>query len=157
MSDATENWKDVPGFEGRYCVSDLGRVYSLLSGRCLRPATGRSGHQVVALSLGAVTRYIHQLVLEAFEGPRPPEFRDCRHLNGDASDNRRVNLAWGSRNQNVRDRKWHGAPRKLTVEQVRDLKARLASRETHRSLSNRFSVSPGLISAIAAGKVHADV
>lgn len=117
----TEVWKAIPGFEGKYEVSDLGRVRSLphyvrvvargteakrLSpGRILRPGPSKSGHVSVAIGKGN-SRLVHQLVLEAFVGPRPaaPEgsLIDVLHLNGNPQDNRLVNLRYGTRSENIR-------------------------------------------------------
>lgn len=110
-----ENWKDIPGFEGRYQVSDLGRVRSLdhrvrvvckgvdttrLSpGRILRPGRTKSGHVSVAIGRGN-SRLVHQLVLEAFVGPRPDGY-DTLHLNHRPDDNRLINLRYGTRSENV--------------------------------------------------------
>jgi hypothetical protein len=111
-----EQWKDVPGYEGRYQVSDLGRVRSLdhrvrlvchgvettrLSpGRLLKPGRSRSGHVSVAIGKGN-SRLVHQLVLEAFVGPRP-KGAESLHLNHDPKDNRLSNLRYGTRSENLR-------------------------------------------------------
>ncbi|MDE2095631.1 MAG: HNH endonuclease [Patescibacteria group bacterium] len=50
---------------------------------------------------------VHRLVLEAFIGPCPPGM-ECRHLNGNRSDNRLENLCWGTRIENVEDKRKHG-------------------------------------------------
>lgn len=112
----TENWKDIPGFEGRYQVSDLGRVRSLprrvrlvahgietsrlATGKLLRPGPTRSGHLTVAVGRGN-SRLVHQLVLEAFVGPRP-EGMEVLHLNHQPTDNRLANLRYGTRSENLR-------------------------------------------------------
>jgi hypothetical protein len=54
-------------------------------------------------------RAVHQLVLEAFVGPRPEWATDVRHLNGVADDNRLANLAYGTQAENARDAVRHGA------------------------------------------------
>lgn len=54
-----------------------------------------------------MTAKVHQLVLEAFVGPRP-EGMVTRHLNGDPSDNRLTNLAWGTHAENNADTVQHG-------------------------------------------------
>lgn len=111
-----EIWKDIPGYEGRYQVSDEGRVRSLphrvrlvargkettrLSpGRLLRPGRKTSGHVTVALGKGN-SRQVHQLVLESFLGPRP-DGCEVLHLNHDPADNRLVNLRYGSRSENLK-------------------------------------------------------
>lgn len=111
-----EHWRSVIGAEGRYEVSDLGRVRSVdhrvrvvihgveatrtVRGRVLRPAASRSGHLSVVIGKGN-TRQVHQLVLEAFVGPRPAG-HETLHLNHQPADNRLSNLIWGPRSENLR-------------------------------------------------------
>ncbi|RQT43146.1 hypothetical protein DF046_36835 [Burkholderia cepacia] len=110
-----EQWRDIPGFEGRYQVSDMGRVRSLdrrvrvvphgiettrlVRGRILKPGPSKSGHLSVVLGRGN-TRSVHALVMLAFEGPCP-EGMEVLHLNHTPSDNRRTNLKYGTRGENV--------------------------------------------------------
>jgi hypothetical protein len=112
----TERWLPVVGAEGRYEVSDLGNVRSVdhrvrlvchgvettrqVHGRKLRPAPSRSGHLSAVIGKGN-TRLVHQLVLEAFVGPRPVGF-ETLHLNHQPADNRLENLVWGPRSENLR-------------------------------------------------------
>lgn len=53
------------------------------------------------------TRYVHQLVLEAFVGPCPKGM-ECRHLDGDHLNNNSSNLVWGTRKDNHADKIKHG-------------------------------------------------
>lgn len=137
----TEVWKAIPGYEGRYEVSDMGRVRSLphyvrlvaqgketrrLSpGRILKPGKQmQSGH--VSVSLGRHnSRLVHQLVLEAFVGPRPAAPKgsliDVLHLNSNPADNRLVNLRYGTRSENIRQ-DWREGTRRLSEEQARALR-----------------------------------
>ena len=104
-----ENWKDIPGYEGRYQVSDQGRVRSFCldtRGRFLKPGRMPSGHLSVALGRRN-SQCVHRLVLLAFVGP-PPKKSECRHLNGVPSDNRLENLKWGTRSENIGDDFVHG-------------------------------------------------
>ena len=80
MKNEDEIWKDVPGYEGRYVVSNLGRVKSL--GRTKRTIHGvipvyekiliggfsKKGYRSVRLSRDGFseTRQVHQLVAIAF-------------------------------------------------------------------------------------------
>lgn len=122
MSDATERWLPVPGYEGYYDVSDLGRVRSLdrvvphgrgavkrLRGRLLKPRFDSDGRQVVTLYGDGkrLTVRVYVLVLEAFVGPRPPGF-DCCHYDGDESNDRLSNLRWDTRSANRLDSVRHG-------------------------------------------------
>lgn len=107
----SEQWRTVPGYGGQYRVSDQGQVLSLMRGapHMLSPWTVKTGH--VKVRLGGrrepAGRYVHQLVLEAFVGPRP-EGLVARHLNGDPTDNRPENLAWGTQSENQYDSVRHG-------------------------------------------------
>ncbi len=55
--------------------------------------------------------YAHRLVLTAFRGPCP-EGMVTRHLNGVRTDNRLVNLAWGTPCENEADKVRHGTSRR---------------------------------------------
>jgi hypothetical protein len=50
---------------------------------------------------------VHRLVATAFHGPAPEGY-ECRHLNGDPTDNRAVNLRWGTSAENSADIRLHG-------------------------------------------------
>lgn len=110
---ADERWASVVGAEGRYEVSDLGRVRSLLgrSPRLLTLKPNSNGYLTVNIYSGSRPRRrrsVHQLVAEAFTGPHPPG-TDVRHLNGVKTGCRAVNLAYGTRSQNMLDAVQHGA------------------------------------------------
>jgi hypothetical protein len=105
-----ENWKDIPGYECRYQVSDYGRVRSFrrdIQGRFLKPGRMPGGHLSVALGRGN-SQCVHKLVLLAFVGA-PYAGRECLHRNGVPGDNRLVNLHWGTRSENMTDAYAHGA------------------------------------------------
>jgi len=108
FAHASEQWRPVPAFEGKYEVSDLGRVKSLrwTPPRILRPGPSNYGHMSVVLGRRN-TRMVHELVLIAFVGPRPPG-QETRHLDGDPANNRLDNLCWGTRSENNRDAVRHG-------------------------------------------------
>ncbi|MFY3311567.1 MULTISPECIES: NUMOD4 motif-containing HNH endonuclease [Achromobacter] len=110
-----ETWRPVARYEGRYEVSDLGRVRSLseyrtTSGGVLKPWVQNRGYQYVSLrSPGGVkkTFAVHRLVLEAFVGPCPNGCQ-CAHGDGDPTNNRVENLRWASAAENIADRTAHG-------------------------------------------------
>jgi hypothetical protein len=114
---SAEKWRAIPGYEGRYDVSDQGRVRSVTTYHGVRPPrimateTDRYGYPFVRLSSAGERvrsrRKIHTLVLLAFVGPRP-EGMVSRHLSGDPSDARLVNLIYGTQSQNLRDAVAHG-------------------------------------------------
>lgn len=112
-----ETWKDVPGYEGYYQVSDQGRIRSLdrtvrdsrtgsktISGRILAPGTANRPYLTVVLHLTGSrrTRTIHSVVAEAFLGPRPKGLNVC-YLNGDGKDNRLTNICYDTQSRNIKD------------------------------------------------------
>lgn len=120
----SEEWRAVPGYEGLYEVSDMGRVRSLTRTVPLRSSAKtiqgkmlglrdfgpeRHKRKAVTLYVNSVSkvRLVHQLVLEAFVGPRPEGMQGC-HNNGQPFDNRPENLRWDTRSANALDSVRHG-------------------------------------------------
>lgn len=118
----SETWRPVLGYEGRYEVSSLGRVWSCkgvapgadreAAGKMLKPLYNTSGHAQVSLCRDGEgnRQQIHRLMLAAFVGPCPPGM-EVRHLNGDPADNRLANLKYGTSAENKRDTLRHGRHR----------------------------------------------
>lgn len=140
-----ENWKPVLGHEGRYEVSDLGRVRSLA--RTIKDSRGKvyrredrilahvlfsAGYEGVGLyAKGKQScRTVHSLVCEAFHGKKPAWAQCVRHLDGNSGNNAAANLAWGTHKENIADQYRHGSrgygedsPRSvLTNENVREIR-----------------------------------
>lgn len=156
-----ENWRDIPGYEGRYMVSDLGRV----RGRrvnFLQQMLDRDGYLKVTLT-GAKSKQsrlsVHLLVLVAFVGPKPPSLVS-RHLNNIRSDNRLSNLLYGTGEKNFADRYDHGTwpagekngNAKLSVDDVAYIKAQSRARGMRTKLAKQFGVTRTQIAYILAGK-----
>jgi hypothetical protein len=110
---SAERWLPVVGYEGRYEVSDQGRVKSVArpdargrrrAEKYLSPRVGARGHLSVALYAEGARddRQIHTLVLTAFVGPCPRGMEGC-HWNDTPADNRLENLRWDTRSANVAD------------------------------------------------------
>lgn len=109
-----EQWKDVPGFEGVYRVSDAGRVLSLerrcdcggktrrVRQRLLKQKITKRGAVVEACTVKLSRERgkpehsgVGRLVLRAFV--REPTNEEVAHyLDGDASNARLDNLAWST-------------------------------------------------------------
>lgn len=121
-SNTPEEWRDIPGYEGAYQVSDQGRVRSLdryvlagvdgrrlLRGKPMSISPDKDGYQKVTLysSGQGKTFRVHRLVLKSFVGPCPEGMEAC-HGNGGRSDNRLDNLRWDSLSANEYDKVGHG-------------------------------------------------
>jgi hypothetical protein len=105
---------------------------------------------------------VHVLVLEAFVGLCPPGM-ECRHLDGNKTNCRLSNLAWGTRQENMADRtrlnehgnksrpgEIHGRA-KLTEDNVRMIR-KLHRHRTYRALATQFHVSMVTIKGVVTGK-----
>lgn len=170
-----EIWKDIPGYEGMYQVSNMGRVKSLE--RCV-PCFGNGGHRVVkerimspakhkgryALRLSSGGRnfrgwFVHRLVMLAFVGPCPEGMEAC-HNDGDPTNNLLSNLRYDTRIGNMADKIQHGTNlygesnhvAKLTESDVLDMRIRRSGGESVLSLAKFFNVRVVTIVEICTGQ-----
>ena len=94
-----EEWRDVVGYEGRYMVSSMGRVYScpnhMHNGMILNADKYQNGYYRVALSKHCQKKYvmIHRLVAEAFL-PNPNNYPFVNHKDESRTNNCVENLEW---------------------------------------------------------------
>lgn len=115
--DENEVWTAIPGFEGRYEVSSLGRVRSMgfysnnrygtrtwRAGRVLKativPHTGYRAVTLVDEQRQHSIHRVHRLVLLAFIGPPPPGKPNGLHSDDNKLNNRLTNLRWGTHSDN---------------------------------------------------------
>jgi hypothetical protein len=173
-----EIWKPVVGHEGRYEVSNCGRVrrcaYSVdIKSRWGTTATWhypemlmrlvvrhiRNNYSRVVVGLAGKQRYVHRLVLEAFVGPCPCEQEVC-HWDGDAKNNHLSNLRYGSRHDNHEDSRRHGTlaiGSKSGTASIneRTAEAIFAARQrgaTYAIIMRRFKVSKTVVCFICTGR-----
>lgn len=107
-----EIWKDIKDYEGKYQVSNQGRVRSLdrinsagkrTSGRIRIPTKNKNGYLYVNLCSNGKPHNcsVHRLVAVAFL-PNPDNKYTVNHKNENKEDNRVDNLEWMSLEENLR-------------------------------------------------------
>lgn len=110
-----EVWKDIKGYEGRYQVSNMGRVRSVdhaisvpcksghynkrVHGRILKQREIGAGYYGVLLGMRN-DQIVHRLVAEAFV-PGYFDGAEVNHIDEDKHNNRWDNLEWVTRHENT--------------------------------------------------------
>ena len=93
--------RDIEGWEGRYRVSDDGRVWSCRSAKFLRPGRTSAGYRTVNLCRDGKPRsaYVHILVAQAFI-QNPDGKPTVNHKRGTAEGDAVGNLEWMTYSEN---------------------------------------------------------
>ena len=103
-----EVWKTIPGYEGRYEVSNWGRVLSKRTNLFIKPNLMDHGYVCVHLYSGGkhtrTVKTIHQLVAQAFIA-NPFNCGEVNHKNFLRRDNRVENLRPANDSENRRNAK----------------------------------------------------
>ena len=126
-----ENWKDIPGYEGAYQVSDIGRVKSLsrtvnrsdgkelnLKEKILKTNDDGEGREKASLCLyGKMKTFrICQLMAIAFLNHIPNGMKVVvDHIDGDKSNDKLSNLQLISSRENTSKDRWRTKKSKLPL------------------------------------------
>lgn len=107
-----EQIRQIPGFDGRYSITESGTVISHMrnSGRqgtyfrVNRSRDNGNGRMAIGLSIGLRNRKtfkVHRLVCMAFHGVPTTERNEVNHKDGNPKNNHYTNLEWCNRSENV--------------------------------------------------------
>ena len=153
-----------------YFANKIGKIFSA-NGRWdkgllreMTPSPSGNTYRSCSLHVNGVQKTvpIHRIVLDAWIGPKPKGM-ECRHLDGNPSNNNLDNLCWGTHLENQQDRIVHGtnccgekhAGVKLTLEKVRQIRSgykRGVRGFTLKDFADRFGVTFQHVSDIVANK-----
>jgi len=157
-SNIGEKWFPVPDFNG-YEISQFGRVRSHIARR------PEKGPKLLKTECETVeyprvrfrkngkyfSRLLHVVILEVFVGPRPPN-KCGLHRDDNPMNYSLVNLYWGTRRQNMQDRRRNGnGGFKLTVEDIHEIKRLLENGGPQWKIARLFSISDATVSEIKTG------
>lgn len=155
MSESAIEWRDVPGYEGHYQVSNTGQVYSLKSNKAMKQCKVTGGYYAVMFWLNGIGKMhtVHSLVALAFIGERPPDYY-THHKNEIKTDNRVENLEYMLASEHTR---MHVIGEKstrtiLTADKVRQIRELRKSGKKRRELAKMFGVAPATINNVVSRK-----
>ena len=125
-SSRVEEWKEIPGYEGKYYVSSFGNVKVIYkwikdNEKILSPMLNKDGYYQVNLSLRKKVRHhrIHRLVAEAFV-ENPNGYPMVNHKDENKLNNHADNLEWCDQAYNIR----YGTRTKRCFETIRNKKTK---------------------------------
>lgn len=159
-----EQWREIPGFNGRYLVSSLGSIKECRIGgntkeRVLSITKSGRGYSQVHLRGGkqkSPNYFVHRLVLLAFVGPSKMQ---VNHKDGNKSNNCLDNLEYCTDSQNKihaitvlgTGRGSRNGFARLTEPQVREIKTMLSEGVNKAEIAKKYGVSRGTIGHIDTG------
>jgi len=158
-----EIWKDIEGYNGKYQVSNFGRIKSIIpwngTNERILFQQNLHGYYRVGLYLNKKNKHssVHRLVGQAFI-PNADNLPYINHKNGHTLENFVENLEWVTPQQNIQHafrtglydlekRKGERNPQsKLTEEKVREIRQVYDGKENnYKNLGKKYDVSSVLI------------
>ena len=155
-----EIWKDIYGYEGKYQVSNYGRIRSV---KILKPCKSSFGYYRVGFSEnGKIKSFsVHRLVALSFV-PNPERKKEVNHMDGDKTNNRADNLEWVTQSENIQHAYDNGLCKKgsehyaakLSKKEVESIKKDYIAFDKERggvALAKKYNVTPLTIYRIIRG------
>lgn len=160
--------KDIAGYEGRYAITDDGRVWSYLRDKWLAPWTHVKGYKHV--DLNGKSHKVHRLVASAFI-ENADGLDQVNHIDGDKGNNCASNLEWCNNSHNVKHawdnglmyvsdklHDWNKSRRQFIPAEILTIRAMKRSGNfTNSQIARCFKVQTGTIRQIVEGQTYKDV
>ena len=95
-----EKWLPIPNYEGKYWISNYGRLKN--NNQIMKPMVATNGYLIACLWKNNKQKkfVIHRLVANAFID-NPNNYEEVNHLDEDKTNNRIDNLEWCSHKYNM--------------------------------------------------------
>ena len=99
--------KDIENYEGKYAITEDGKVWSYKSNKFLKPSLDKDGYYKVSLCSNSKYKqfFIHRLVAIAFI-PNPENKPTVDHIDGDIKNNNINNLRWATYYEQTENINW---------------------------------------------------
>lgn len=160
--------KDIDGYEGRYAVTDDGRVWSYGRNMWLSPWKHKKGYKHV--DLGRKVFKVHRLVAAAFI-ENANAYPQVNHIDGNKANNAASNLEWCDNSHNVKHawdnglmyvsdklHDWNRSRRRFIPAEILTIRAMKRSGNfTNSQIAKCFKVSAGTIRQIVNGETYKEV
>lgn len=148
-------FRDLPGFEGKYSAGSDGFIYSTYKSEKpfrLKVKIGTNGYLYSKIQKDGkiYCRSTHVWVCLAFHGEKPTPKHQVRHLDGNKTNNTPENLQWGTRSENMQDRRLHGT----FIEGEKHGSAKFTNEEV---ANIRYLFDSGEIKSAQLRKIYSDV
>lgn len=167
-----EEWKAIPGYEGSYEASTLGRIRSLdrlnymknrwgsinerkILGRVLKGDVCGSGYFKVTLCQDGkknLSAMIHRLIAITFIS-NPEGKKQVNHINGIKTDNKAENLEWISNKENIKHSRQvlKSKGKRFTIDQVIEIIKLSNSGMMTKTIAKKYKTERQTISAMLTG------
>ena len=171
-----EVWKSVPGFEGYYEASNIGRIRTVdrigktcygadrkLNGKLVAQNSGKKGYLRVSSRIHGVM-LVHRLVALTWI-QNPDALPVINHIDGNKENNRIENLEWCTQSYNMKHAHRNGLAKgmvllkgdksiaaKLTERKVANIKFRLLHGDRAVDLAKEYGVNKNTIAELKAGR-----
>lgn len=160
-----EIWKDIPGFEGIYKISNFGNVHSIRYNKLIKISIGKRGYRVISLWYRGKgkTVAIHRLLALLFI-PNELNLPCVNHKDGNKLNNDLNNLEWVTYSQNNQ----HAFDMKLKIannpfgtkskrglfnlDELKQIKIMKEEGYTNKHIAEYFDVEKSTIQKITSGK-----
>ena len=164
-----EIWKEIDGYDGKYFISNLGRVKSFQrekSGKLLALSHDNDGYLLVGLhyaqkGIPDKKAKVHRLVAQAFV-PNPNNYPEVNHKDENKENNNANNLEWCTTRYNLTyghrldcAKGENNDKHKLTINQVKEIRRLYISKDKEYGLSalaRKYDVKHSSIYAIVNRK-----
>lgn len=152
-----ETWHSIPGYEGLYEISSIGRIKSLRKIKNI--FTAKNGYKYTTLyknNTGTIG-YLHRLMAIVFI-PNPNNYPEVNHIDFDKSNNSLKNLEWCSHRYNMKhawinNRFSLSSWRKLTISQAEDIrKIYKTEKISQDKLAKKYNVTAMTVNSIVNNK-----